>query len=131
MLANINKGFTIVELTVSIAITSILIVSLFGATTYYFAIITRNNELVQMTVDSQNLLRNVVEELRYGSGVRQSNTISDPNAPGGTWTTSNSNFIIITAIPAIDNNGEYIVDPNTGTPYNNEFVYFKSSTISR
>lgn len=130
MLDNIkSRGFTMVELTVSIAITSLLTISLFGATTYYFSIITRNNELVQMTVDSQNLLRTAVEELRYGSGVRQSNTISDPNEPVGGWSTSNANFIIITAVPAVDSNDNYIIDPNTGAPYNNELVYFKSGTI--
>lgn len=128
MLDNTKKsaGFTIVELTISITITGILIVSLLAMSTYLFAMITRNNDLVEMSVDSQNLLRSTVEELRYGAGVRQTSTISDPNSPPGGWSTSNSNFIIIIAVPAVDSNDEYIIDSLTGSPYNNELVYFKS-----
>jgi hypothetical protein len=91
----------------------------------YFTVVTRNNILIDMTADSQNLLRSTVEELRYGAGVRQTNAISDPNAPGSGWNTSNANFVIIIAMPALDSDENYIIDTDTGNPYNNEFVYFK------
>lgn len=107
----------------------ILIVSLFAFSTYYFTNVTRYNEFVNMSADSQNLLRATVEQLRYGAGVRQSNTISDPNAPVGGWNTSNANFVIIIAVPAIDAARNYIIDPLTGSPYNNELVYFKDTTL--
>jgi prepilin-type N-terminal cleavage/methylation domain-containing protein len=126
---NKNLGFTIPELTVSIVVLGILLVSLLGFSTYYSASVTRNSALVQMSTDSQNLLRATVEQLRYGAGVRQSNTISDPNAPAGGWNTSNANFVIIIAVPAVDSANSYIVDPSTGSPYNNELVYFKNGTI--
>lgn len=96
--------------------------------TDYFVSITRNNLLIDMTVDSQNLLRTAVEELRYGAGVRSSNAIADANEPGGGWTTSNANFVIIIAVPAIDSDGDYIINTDTGSPYNNELVYFKQGT---
>jgi type II secretory pathway pseudopilin PulG len=120
-------GFTIPELAVSISILGLLLVSLLGASTYYFSVITRNNVLVEMTTDSQNLLRSAVEELRYGTGVKQSNTIPDPNAPASGWNTSNDDFVIIIAVPALNNADQYIIDPNTGSPYSNELVYFKSA----
>ena len=116
------------ELSVSIVVLGILITSLLAFSTYYFANVTRYNAFVQMSVDSQNLLRATVEQLRYGAGVRQSNTVSDANAPVGGWNTSNDDFVIIIAVPAIDSDREYIIDPNTGSPYNNELVYFKNST---
>lgn len=81
-----------------------------------------------MTSDSQNLLRATVEEIRYGAGVRQNGIISDANAPTGGWSTSNSNFVIIIAVPAVEAAGSYIIDPLTGDPYNNELVYFKEGT---
>jgi hypothetical protein len=81
-----------------------------------------------MTNDSQNLLRVMVEELRYGDGVRQTNTISDPHAPSGGWNTGNSSFVIITAVPALDTSNEYIINPNTGDPYMNEYIYYKNGT---
>ncbi|HLG91195.1 MAG TPA: hypothetical protein VI336_03510 [Candidatus Saccharimonadales bacterium] len=125
---NKNLGYTIPELTISIVILGILIVSLFAFSTYYFTNVTRYNEFVQMSADSQNLLRATIEQLRYGAGVRQSNTITDPNAPVGGWNTSNANFVIIIAVPAIDSDRNYIIDSATGSPYNNELVYFKDGT---
>lgn len=131
MLGNIknkNLGYTVPELTISIVILGILIISLFSFSTYYFSSVTRNSAFVDMSVDSQNLLRATVEQLRYGAGVRQSNTITDLNAPVGGWNTSNTNFVIIIAVPAIDSSDNYIIDSATGSPYNNELVYFKDNT---
>lgn len=127
MLASTNKqaGFTLVELLVGITVIGILAVSILSATTNYFALITRTNTMVDMTNDSQNLLRSTVEELRYGAGVRQTNAIVDANAPAGGWNTSNAAFVIIIAVPAVDADNNYIVDTNTGKPYNNELVYYK------
>lgn len=131
MLGNIkrqlrSRGFTIVELMISITIIGIVSVGVLGILTNYLVILTRNAIATDMTADSQNLLRATVEELRYGAGVRQTNTITDANAPSGGWNTSNANFVIIIAMPALDNDDDYIIDPLTGQPYNNEFVYFKS-----
>lgn len=119
-----QSGFTLVELLISITLIGIISVGLMGVITNYLVIITRNSKFVDMTTDSQNLLRITVEELRYSAGVRQINTIADSNAPSG-WNTSNSNFVIIIALPALDSDQEYIVNPLTGSPYNNEIVYFK------
>lgn len=125
---NHRSGFTLVELNLSLLVLGIISVSLLTIFTNYLVLITRNNVLMDMTVASQNLLRTAVEELRYGAGVRQANTISDANAPAGGWTTSNSNFVIIIAVPALDQNRDYIIDADTGSPYINELVYFKSGT---
>lgn len=127
-LDNRQAGFTLVELMLSITIMSLMMTAIIGVSTYYFAQITRNAVMTDMTVDSQNLLRTTVENLRDGAGVRQTNTISDPNAPAGGWTTSNTNFIIVIAVPATDSNHDYIIDASTGNPYNNELVYFKNGS---
>ncbi len=123
-----NHGFTLTELIISISLIGIISVSLLAIMTNYFVTITRNNVLIDMSVDSQNLLRSAVDELRYGAGVRDTNTIADPNGPGGGWNTSNADFVIIIAVPAVDSNRDYIIDSTTGNPYNNELVYFKNGT---
>lgn len=126
--SNRSRGFTVVELTISITVLGLIAVGMLWAFANYLSIITRNAVLASMTSDSQNLLRGTVEELRYGAGVRQTNAITDANGPTGGWNTSNSNFVIIIAIPAVDVNNEYIIDSSTGEPYNNEYVYFKDDT---
>lgn len=114
-----------VELLIAFTVTAILTLAFIGAITNYLVLITRNNTAIDMTASSQNLMRSTVEALRTGNGVRQSNTIYDPNAPGG-WNTSNANFVIVIAVPAEDSSRNYIIDSSTGSPYMNELVYYKS-----
>jgi prepilin-type N-terminal cleavage/methylation domain-containing protein len=125
-LGNKQAGFTLIELLTVITITSILSLALLGASFNYFVLITRNNASIDMNASSQNLLRTTVENLRYGDGVRQTNTITDPNAPSGGWNTSNTIFVIIIATPALDSSHNYIIDSSTSSPYMNELVYYKS-----
>lgn len=94
----------------------------------YLVITTRTNATIDMSVSSQNLLRATVEAIRLGDGVRQTNSITDPNAPSGGWNTSNTNFVIVIASPATDSSRNYIIDPLTGSPYMNELVYYKDGT---
>lgn len=120
-----QKGFTLVEVMLAVALMGLLAVTFLALVTNYYALITRNNEQVEMTVASQNVLRSTVENLRYGDGVRQTNAISDPNAPAGGWNTNNSAFVIIIPVPALNASRNYIIDPSTGNPYMNELVYYK------
>lgn len=128
MSANKQAGFTLVELLVVISVTAIVAVTFVGVISSYFTLISRQNSLADMTIASQNLLRTTVENIRYGNGVRQTNQISDPNAPAGGWNTNNTAFVIIIPVPALDSSRSYIIDPDTGSPYMNELVYYKNGT---
>ena len=121
-----ERGFTLTELVVVMTVMGIIGIVFLGMSVNYLVVINRNNQLSNMTVSSQNLLRSTVENIRFGDGVRQSNTINDPNGPNGGWTTSNTSFVIIIAVPALDSSREYIIDPSTGSPYMNELVYYKN-----
>lgn len=121
-------GFTLVEVGVAVSAMAIVGVLFIGIVANYFVLITRNNELTEMTINSQNLLRTTVENIRFGDGVRQTNQISDSNAPGGGWNTNNSAFVIVIAVPAVTTTHAYIIDPDTGSPYMNELVYYKDGT---
>ncbi len=127
-MANIKlnfKGFTLAELNVTLVVGTLVLLTVSAIFTNYFVLITRNNLYVEMTADSQNLLRSMVEELRYGAGIRQANTIADPNMPSG-WNTNNDEFVIVIAVPVKDTNNNYIIDTETGSAYKNEYVYYKS-----
>lgn len=123
-----TAGFTLIELLVVLMVMAVVGIGFLSIASNYFVIITRNNELAGLTVGSQNLLRSTVENIRFGDGVRQSNQINDPNGPAGGWNTSESNFVIILAVPALDSSHNYINDSDTGSPYMNELVYYKSGT---
>jgi prepilin-type N-terminal cleavage/methylation domain-containing protein len=118
-------GFTLPEILIAITVMSIIGVTFIGLIAHYFVVISRNNAQAEMTIQAQNLLRTTVENIRFGDGVRQTNSIIDANAPAGGWNTSNSSFVIIIAVPALDNSRAYIIDPNTGSPYMNELVYYR------
>lgn len=124
-----SEGFTLLELLVVITVTSLLAIVFMDSATNFFSVVTRNNAANDLTTTSQNLLRSTVETLRVGDGVRQINTINDANAPVGGWSTSNQNFVIIIASPALDSSRNYIIDPNTGSPYMNELVYYKNDLL--
>jgi prepilin-type N-terminal cleavage/methylation domain-containing protein len=121
-----QNGFTLVEINMSITILAIIMVAILSVFTNYFVLLTRNSVEISMSSDAQNLLRTVTEELRYGAGVRQTNTIADTYGPVGGWNTNNTSFVIITAVPAVNSNEDYIIDPLTGEPYLNELVYYKN-----
>jgi type II secretory pathway pseudopilin PulG len=123
-----EMGFTIVEMLVAVSLMAIIGIVFLGLSVNYFVVISRNNALAEMTVNSQNLLRSTVENIRFGDGVRQTNQISDANAPFGGWSTSNTNFVIIIAVPALNTSHQYIIDPSTGSPYMNELIYYKNGT---
>jgi hypothetical protein len=96
--------------------------------TNYFILTTRSNASIEMTSSSQSLLRRTVDALRLGDGVRQTNSITDPNAPVGGWNTGNSSFVIVIQTPALDTDRNFIVNTTTGSPYMNELVYYKDGT---
>lgn len=134
MSANIKKldsrGFTLVELNLAITISAILSVAFMAIFTTFLVTTTKTNAAIQMTSDSQILLRSMVEELRYGGGVQQVNILDDLNSdePAGGWNTSNDTAVIITAVPALDSSNQYIIDPAIDRPYYNEYIYYKEGT---
>lgn len=126
-----RRGFTLVELNTSITLIAILGISFMAIFSNFIVSTTRTNYSIEMTNQSQSLLRILVEELRYGAGVRQTNAIPDPNpdAPPSGWNTSNASFVIITVVPALNASNAYIIDDDTGQPYLNEYVYYKKGTL--
>jgi type II secretory pathway pseudopilin PulG len=128
--SNLNKlnqaGVTIVELILVIGICSVLLLSFMTVSIYMYGDTVRTTQYSMLATESQSVLRSVVEELRQSSSIKTSNANPDANAPSGTWTTSNTNLILIISTPALDSSNNFIVNGATGFPYQNEIVYFAS-----
>jgi prepilin-type N-terminal cleavage/methylation domain-containing protein len=122
-----QAGVTLIELLVVIGVSSALFVSFTTVSVYLYGDTVRSSLYAQLATESQSVLRSIVEELRQSSSIRTSNANTDLNAPGGGWTTSNSNLILIISTPVLNSSNQFIINPATGDPYQNEIVYFNSN----
>lgn len=120
-----NSGFTLPEVIVTLFIIAILSAALMTIYFIFFNQSIRNSYHARLAVESQSILRLVVEELRISSGVRATSK-PDANVLGGgpNWSTSNANLVLIIATPATDNAGEVLFDESAGMPHQNEYVYY-------
>jgi type II secretory pathway pseudopilin PulG len=125
VLGNIKeKGFTITELVIASVLGSMLAITLFTITIFMYGGVMRNDVQARLTLESQNILRRVVEDLRVSAGIHVSNTIPDINEPLGGWTTSNTDLILIVATPVLDSSNNFIIDSTSGEVYLNEIIYY-------
>jgi prepilin-type N-terminal cleavage/methylation domain-containing protein len=121
-----QTGFTIIELLISVSIASILIMVMMTITVYYYGDILKTQATAELALESQAVLRKIVEETRFADGIRSTNTITDANAPVGGWATNDPSDILIIASPAYDASRNIIYNNSDSFPYENESVYFKS-----
>lgn len=120
-----TTGFTLIELLIVITVIGILTAAIAGVYFLFFTTTLRTNNQARLSVESQDILRSVVEELRVSSGVRQ-DSVPDSHVVGGgsTWQTNNSNLVLIIAKPAVNTSNQVLINTSLGEPYMNEIVYF-------
>lgn len=123
-----QSGYTLAELLIAFFIIIILSGALTSLYFIFFNTTLRNNYQARLAVESQGILRSIVEELRVSSGVR-TNSRPDANVIGGgsNWSTSNANLVLIIATPAVNVDNEILFDTSAGAPYMNEIVYFATN----
>jgi len=119
-----QNGFTIVELTVSITAGSIVALAVLSISLFFFADVMRAGAQTELQSDAQTALNRVVEDMRTGSAILTTNTITDANEPGGGWNTSNTDLVLIVSTPSVNSSGNFIFDSGSGNPYQDEFIYF-------
>lgn len=123
-----SDGFTLPEVIITLFIIAILSAALMTIYFLFFNQTIRNSYHARLAVESQSILRLIVEELRVSSGVH---AVSKPDAyvvGGGTnWSTSNSNLVLIIATPAVDINNNVLYNAGAGEPYINELIYYASN----
>lgn len=121
-----QKGFTIVELILSIGISTIMAGLLLFISLNLIGETARARITAELAIESQILLRSMVEDARLAGSLSSTNQNTDANAPVGGWVTNDPSNILIIDIPAIDSSRNIIYDSNTGYPYDNEIVYYSS-----
>lgn len=118
-----EKGFTITELLVAIALSAMASVLIVTAFVYTYGNVLVEQAEASMVRQSQLFLRRMVEDIRLSNHIKTSNDIADAYNAGG-WVTSDPANILVATLPATDENGEFVYDDTTGEPYYHEVVYF-------
>lgn len=121
-----ESGFTILELLIAVAISTILSTVLLAFTLTYVADVFRSRSAAELAVESHFVLRTMVEDIRLADGIDTINDITDDNAPEDGWTTSDANNQLIINSPAVTVDKDIIYDSETGYPYRNQLIYFIS-----
>ena len=122
------RGYTITELIVAIAVSTIMVGVLYTVTFRYYVATAKADVTTTMALESQSLLTQLTDDIRLATGIGETNAIDDPNGPGGGWMTNDPSNILIVESPATDSNRDIIYDSLTGYPYTNEFVYFSDGS---
>ena len=68
-----QKGFTITELLISISIASILTLVITTITVYYYGDILRSQATAELAIESQTVLRKIIEDTRLADAIRTTN----------------------------------------------------------
>lgn len=129
-LTKLNKaGFTIVEVIMAVTVAGIMAGVLLSVTFRYYVNAAQSQVSADLALESQTLLSQIVEDLRLAVGVGATNQLPDSNAPSGGWATSDANNVLIIRSPAVTQNRDIIYDAATGSPYENEFVFFLENNV--
>lgn len=126
MKISLQKGFTVVELIISIAIATIISGILLFISLNLIGDTARARMTAELAIESQILLRSMVEDVRLAGSLSSTNQNTDANAPVGGWVTNDPSNILIVDVPAIDSSRNIIYNADTGYPYDNEIVYYGS-----
>lgn len=118
-----EKGFTITELLVAIAVGAIASVLIVTAFIFTYGSVLVEQTRADMVLNSQLFLRRMSDDIRVANEIRATNQISDSYQSGG-WVTSDPANILIFTQPVTDDDDNLVYDDVTGYPYQNEIVYF-------
>jgi prepilin-type N-terminal cleavage/methylation domain-containing protein len=121
-----RSGFTMVELMISVFVASVISFLLLTITVNYTGDLIRARHTADLALESQILLRSIVEDTRLAGSLSSTNQNTDANAPVGGWVTNDPSNILIIDSPALNSSRDILYDSNTGLPYDNEIIYFSS-----
>lgn len=119
-----SNGYTVAELLIAISVSVVVVTVLSGMTTIVYRQLQISRTTAELSSESQQILRAVVEDIRLAGGLLSTNTINDQYSPQNGWVTNDPSNVLIIASPAINETSDVIYDENSGLPYKNELIYF-------
>jgi type II secretory pathway pseudopilin PulG len=122
-----QKGFTIVELILSVGIATVLSGVLLFISLNLIGDTARARMTADLAIESQILLRSMVEDVRLAGSLSTTNQNTDANAPVGGWITNDPSNILIIDLPATNSARDIVYNSSTGYPYDTEIVYFSNA----
>jgi prepilin-type N-terminal cleavage/methylation domain-containing protein len=125
---NTQKGFTITELLVAVAVASIASVLIMYAFVFMYGSLLKEQTRSQMVLESQLFLKRMVDDIRVANQILTTNSLTDAYEPTGGWLTSDPANILVLTQPVTDSSNDFIFDDSTGYPYQNEIVYFSNQS---
>lgn len=123
-----QKGFTITELLVAVAVASIASVLIMYAFVFMYGGLLKEQTRSQMVLESQLFLKRMVDDIRVANQILTTNSLTDAYAPTGGWITSDPANIVVLTQPVTDSANDFIFDDSTGYPFQNEIVYFSNQS---
>jgi type II secretory pathway pseudopilin PulG len=122
-----QSGMTVIELLVATIVAGLVLALVFGFFSSSLQTLTGAQVRSEMERDVQLASRRMQEDIELAAKTLLHNTITDPNAPGGTWTAqTTSPAVMIMESLALDSSRNIIFDPLTLLSYKNEVVYYVS-----
>ncbi len=132
---NYRAGLSLVELLVSIAIASILVLITLQVISRSYVNWRRESTKTQLQTNTKTAVETVAQVIRSAKSVESQNSQPDPNAPDSqnpySWTSATgSGATLILATPARDANGDiiFIDDTHTSLYTDNVIFYLEPSS---
>lgn len=128
-----TKGFTVVELAVTIVVMGVLIAVVFGFMTSNLVQYSNDTNRANLLNSAQTGFEIMTNDIRLSANADAANSLSDANAPSGpySWTSDSDTLVLATA--AEDGNKNIIfADPANYISLKNNVVYFlQNGTLYR
>ncbi len=122
-----EAGYTLVEVTIALAVTAILIFSILDFTTNILVQYTATTARSELLAEVQTALDIANNDIRLSASADQNNRWADSNAPSGdySWQSDTNTLVLATAVE--DNSGNIIfADPSEYISEKNNIVYYLS-----
>jgi len=120
-----QKGFTVVELAISISVTAILMAVIFGFMTNSLIQYTNDSNRANLINSAQTGFEKITNDIRLSASADDNNRWPDAHAPSGdfSWTSDNDTLVLATAVE--DTSGNIVfADPANYISQKNNVIYF-------